>query len=374
MGAPRTTLGSPASRPRRSPPTPSTACPRERSRRAANGAGRGAPAAHQARNRPDRPGHPPRARGRPAQAARVPGGRAPRRADRRRLHRPRGRSLGRRRPCARCSPPRRSRPTPPPSRSRRSRILDPDPERLELRRNSEWLQMPMVELLRLVGTTTAAQLLERDDFAEALVGARAESRCSSCSIRSCRGTTRWRSTRTLSSADRSEVQLAARARHPARLRPARAGDPDDAALRRHRRAPEDVQVPRQPDRITDPPEEMYGETMAIPDEALEEYRRLLHRPRHARVRSERVLAPRRQAHARPRAGRHGCHSSRRDRRPPTLRPRLRAARGPRGAPGRPLPGAPQGVVHLPAVITQRVRDLALGGPAPDRPGRRGARR
>ena len=27
------------------------------------------------------------------------------------------------------------------------RILDPDPERLEVRRNSEWLDMPMVELL-----------------------------------------------------------------------------------------------------------------------------------------------------------------------------------------------------------------------------------
>jgi tyrosyl-tRNA synthetase len=47
-----------------------------------------------------------------------------------------------------------------------SRILDPAPERLEVRRNSEWLDMPMAELLRLVGTTTAAQLLEREDFAK----------------------------------------------------------------------------------------------------------------------------------------------------------------------------------------------------------------
>ena len=35
-----------------------------------------------------------------------------------------------------------------------------------MRRNSEWLDMAMVELLALVGTTTAAQLLERDDFAK----------------------------------------------------------------------------------------------------------------------------------------------------------------------------------------------------------------
>jgi len=39
------------------------------------------------------------------------------------------------------------------------RILDPDPERLEVRRNGEWLDMPMAELLGLVRTTTAAQLL-----------------------------------------------------------------------------------------------------------------------------------------------------------------------------------------------------------------------
>ena len=47
---------------------------------------------------------------------------------------------------------------------------------------------------------------------------------------------------------RPEVQPAARARHPARLRPARAGDHDDADPRRHRRASEDVEVARQPDR------------------------------------------------------------------------------------------------------------------------------
>jgi tyrosyl-tRNA synthetase len=46
------------------------------------------------------------------------------------------------------------------------RILDPDPLRLEVRNNGEWLDMPMAELLRLVGTTTVAQLLERDDFAK----------------------------------------------------------------------------------------------------------------------------------------------------------------------------------------------------------------
>jgi tyrosyl-tRNA synthetase len=39
-----------------------------------------------------------------------------------------------------------------------------DPERTEVRRNSEWLDMRLPELLRLMGTTTVARLLERDDF------------------------------------------------------------------------------------------------------------------------------------------------------------------------------------------------------------------
>src|ERR1700726_774320 len=34
------------------------------------------------------------------------------------------------------------------------KILDPDPERLEVRHNSEWLDMPMAELLALLRTTT----------------------------------------------------------------------------------------------------------------------------------------------------------------------------------------------------------------------------
>jgi tyrosyl-tRNA synthetase len=36
----------------------------------------------------------------------------------------------------------------------------------EVRRNGEWLQMPMDELFRLARTSTVAQLLERDDFAK----------------------------------------------------------------------------------------------------------------------------------------------------------------------------------------------------------------
>jgi tyrosyl-tRNA synthetase len=46
------------------------------------------------------------------------------------------------------------------------RVLLDDPERLEVRFNSEWLDMPMQELFKLARTATVAQMLERDDFAK----------------------------------------------------------------------------------------------------------------------------------------------------------------------------------------------------------------
>jgi tyrosyl-tRNA synthetase len=46
------------------------------------------------------------------------------------------------------------------------KVLDPDPARVEVRRNGEWLDMAAEELFRLARTTTVAQLLERDDFAQ----------------------------------------------------------------------------------------------------------------------------------------------------------------------------------------------------------------
>jgi tyrosyl-tRNA synthetase len=45
------------------------------------------------------------------------------------------------------------------------RILSDDPHLVEVRFNSEWLDMRMEELFRLARTTTVAQLLEREDFA-----------------------------------------------------------------------------------------------------------------------------------------------------------------------------------------------------------------
>ena len=45
-------------------------------------------------------------------------------------------------------------------------VLDPDPQRLEVRFNGEWLDMTMADLFALMRTATAGQILERDDFAK----------------------------------------------------------------------------------------------------------------------------------------------------------------------------------------------------------------
>jgi len=47
------------------------------------------------------------------------------------------------------------------------RILDMSPERIEIRRNSEWLaSMDMADVLRMTSQVTVAQVLERDDFSK----------------------------------------------------------------------------------------------------------------------------------------------------------------------------------------------------------------
>jgi tyrosyl-tRNA synthetase len=45
-----------------------------------------------------------------------------------------------------------------------------DRQRTEVRRNGEWLDMPMEDLFRLARTSTVAQLLERDDFQKRYAG------------------------------------------------------------------------------------------------------------------------------------------------------------------------------------------------------------
>jgi tyrosyl-tRNA synthetase len=51
-------------------------------------------------------------------------------------------------------------------RAQAMKVLRDDPELLEVRHNSEWLNMPMEDFFRLARHATAAQILERDDFAK----------------------------------------------------------------------------------------------------------------------------------------------------------------------------------------------------------------
>ena len=52
-----------------------------------------------------------------------------------------------------------------------TKILDPDPEKLELRHNSEWLEpLGFAELIKLASSYTVARMLERDDFTKRYAG------------------------------------------------------------------------------------------------------------------------------------------------------------------------------------------------------------
>jgi tyrosyl-tRNA synthetase len=155
------------------------------------------------------------------------------------------------------------------------RILDPSPERLEVRRNGEWLDMPMVDFLALVRTTTVAQILERDDFAK-----------------------RWSASEPISVLEllypllqaydsvavRADVELGGTdqkfnlllGRDVQRAY----GQPEQAILTVPILVGTDGVKKMSKSLgnhigITDEPAEMYGKTMSIPDEAMQEYYRLL---------------------------------------------------------------------------------------------------
>jgi tyrosyl-tRNA synthetase len=159
------------------------------------------------------------------------------------------------------------------------KILDPDPERLEVRRNSEWLDMPMVELLKLVGTTTVAQLLEREDFAKRW-SARAPISMLELMYPLLQGydSVAIRADVELGGTDQKFNLLLGRDIQRAY------GEPEQAILTMPILVGVDGRQKMSKSLgnqigVTDPPEEMYGKTMAIPDQALVEYYRLLVQPR-----------------------------------------------------------------------------------------------
>jgi tyrosyl-tRNA synthetase len=155
------------------------------------------------------------------------------------------------------------------------KILDPDPERLEVRRNSEWLDMSMIELLGLLRTTTVAQMLERDDFSK-----------------------RWSASEPISMLEllypllqgydsvavRADVELGGTDQKfnllLGRDIQRAYGQPQQAIMTMPILVGIDGQRKMSKSLgnqigITDEPQDMYGKTMAIPDEAMDDYFRLL---------------------------------------------------------------------------------------------------
>jgi tyrosyl-tRNA synthetase len=155
------------------------------------------------------------------------------------------------------------------------KILDSDPERLEVRRNSEWLEMGLTDLLALVRTTTVAQLLERDDFAK-----------------------RWSANEPISMLELlypllqgydsvaidADVELGGTDQKfnllLGRDIQRAYGQPEQAVMTMPILVGTDGRQKMSKSLgnqigVTDEPGEMYGKTMSIPDEAMEEYYRLL---------------------------------------------------------------------------------------------------
>jgi tyrosyl-tRNA synthetase len=155
------------------------------------------------------------------------------------------------------------------------RVLDPDPQRLEVRRNSEWLDMGLAELLALAATTTAAQLLERDDFAKRLTARESISILELLyPLLQAYDSVAVRSDVELGGTDQKFNLLLGRDVQRSYGQPAQAimTMPLLLGTDGHRKMSKSLgnQIG-----VTDAPEQMYGKTMAIPDEAMADYSRLL---------------------------------------------------------------------------------------------------
>ena len=228
----------------------------------------------------------------------------------------------------------------------------PRPERLEVRRNSEWLDMPMVELLALVRTTTVAQLLEREDFAK-----------------------RWSAAEPISMLEllypllqgydsvavRADVELGGTdqkfnlllGRDVQRAY----GQPEQAILTMPILV--GIDGTRKMSKslgnqigITDAPEEMYGKTMSIPDEAMGEYYRLLLVARASSTGPICRVSPRDAKRALARELVAGCTPRRT---PPRPSGSSTACSSSTGRPRRSrsaMFAAPDGVVHLPGLMAE----------------------
>src|SRR5436305_11708742 len=158
------------------------------------------------------------------------------------------------------------------------KVLDGDPERLEVRRNGEWLNMPMAELLGLARTTTAAQLLEREDFAQRWSAKRPISMLELLyPLLQAYDSVAVHADVELGGTDQKFNLLLGRNVQRAYGQPAQAivTMPLLVGIDGHRKMSKSL---ANEIGVADPPQEMYGKTMSIPDEAIEDYRRLLLEP------------------------------------------------------------------------------------------------
>jgi tyrosyl-tRNA synthetase len=155
------------------------------------------------------------------------------------------------------------------------KILDAAPERLEVRRNSEWLDMPMVDLLALVSTTTVAQLLERDDFAKRMAASESISLIELMyPLLQGYDSVAVRSDVELGGTDQKFNLLMGRDMQRAY------GQPEQAILTMPILVGTDGVKKMSKSLgnhigIVEEPQEMYGKTLSIPDTAMAEYYRLL---------------------------------------------------------------------------------------------------
>jgi tyrosyl-tRNA synthetase len=155
------------------------------------------------------------------------------------------------------------------------RILDSDPERLEVRRNSEWLGLGMTEVLALMRTTTVAQLLEREDFSKRWSAAQPISMLELMyPLLQGYDSVAVRADVELGGTDQKFNLLLGRDIQRAY------GQPEQAIMTLPILVGVDGRQKMSKSLgnhigITDAPEEMYGRTLSIPDEAMADYYRLL---------------------------------------------------------------------------------------------------
>jgi tyrosyl-tRNA synthetase len=154
-------------------------------------------------------------------------------------------------------------------------ILMAGPDRLEVRRNSEWLSLALSEVLALLATTTVAQLIEREDFAKRLASGQPISMLEMIyPLLQGYDSVAVEADVEVGGTDQKFNLLLGRDIQRAYGQDAQAIMTMPILVGTDGRRKMSKSLGNQIG-ITDPPAEMYGKTMSIPDSALEEYYRLL---------------------------------------------------------------------------------------------------